>query len=720
MDDHTTVANASQVLNPSPCHAAALLYAERGIPVFPILPGTKKPATNNGFYDASADVGQINEWWTDNPDYNVAFEPDRAGWAVIDLDGGEIGEASWARLQVEHGDAPETYEVRTPRGGRHLYFAGSLPSTVQKIGEKIDTRSRAGYVLLPPSVVDGRSGRPEKEWGAYEVVRRMPMAELPPWLPVALNATVEKRKAVTTELDLPTNIRKAVKFMQGKPEVTQGDGADAKTYEMACWLADLGLSEEKALELMLAHYKCSPQDERYEAFLTRKIANAYAYRQNEVGADADDGTPASSNFEATILNLGLLHAPANVAATNDTAAFETPPGVDPAEWARALLKLRSHTYEEGMNRPPIEYWPSTRLPKASHEGAVGLIVAESGGGKTTVIGYLAMEIMKAGGRVVYFPGEGKHGLDKNRIPAWVKTYAVAHDTMIANWRTVDAIPDLTKGVEVAAALAHHGAWLAETGGIAIFDTLKSATPGIEENSSAMGDFLAGDGAIRQFASVAHCTAVVAHHLGKNSEKNSRGHSSIEGNADFIMDVDWTKDAHSLELKHRKDRDGADGFSSYYKTFAGHGGVPCVAPVSQEAFRQMKPSAAKGRVSEVQAALQALFTGKPDQEPLSSDALAKEIVMLRERARLARAEEKGKAIEPWGQDKIEHEVRLVISNLLNAYSKPADGQAAELYAFAVKDDAGKITVGTKKERLWCLPTAKGQAASGFVGLAPPTE
>ena len=84
-----------------------------------------------------------------------------SGFFVVDLDvdkeKGVDGIATWARLIAEHGDvvAPT---VLTPRGGMHLYFkhVDGLGCTAGTLGPGIDTRGDGGYVLLPPSVVEGR------------------------------------------------------------------------------------------------------------------------------------------------------------------------------------------------------------------------------------------------------------------------------------------------------------------------------------------------------------------------------------------------------------------------------------------------------------------------------------------------------------------------------------------------------------------------------------
>ena len=84
------------------------------------------------------------------------------------------------RLAGEHGHRPTTM-VRTAGGGFHLYYrapAGvELRNTAGKLGPGIDTRGN-GYVVAPPSVVNGRTYVP--------VEPRHPVAELPAWVIAAL------------------------------------------------------------------------------------------------------------------------------------------------------------------------------------------------------------------------------------------------------------------------------------------------------------------------------------------------------------------------------------------------------------------------------------------------------------------------------------------------------------------------------------------------------
>jgi putative DNA primase/helicase len=157
---------------------AALQYAKRGWVVHPLLPGGKKPRTNWG-RDASRDPGKIHRWF-EGSDRNVGIvtgEP--SGLCVVDVDG-SIGEASLAR----YAPLPPTLEVRTPNG-RHLYFRWDdrCPGTkADSLGPKLDIRSTGGYVVAPPSVVEGRAYEWAGDWlgevAPFPDVLRAPAEEL--------------------------------------------------------------------------------------------------------------------------------------------------------------------------------------------------------------------------------------------------------------------------------------------------------------------------------------------------------------------------------------------------------------------------------------------------------------------------------------------------------------------------------------------------------------
>ncbi|MFF4485009.1 bifunctional DNA primase/polymerase [Streptomyces sp. NPDC001544] len=181
--------------------AAALYAAEHNWPVIPLHPHTKRPAGHperscpgtgrcaDGHRTpeqrATTDPELIQAAWA-RAAYNVGIATGPAGLLVIDLDvckpgekeGAPDGAASLSALCERAGEQlPPTYQVRTPSGGRHLYFTappgGRLHSSVNRLGPHVDTRAWGGYVVAPGSTTPD---------GAYEVLDDAPVAELPHWL----------------------------------------------------------------------------------------------------------------------------------------------------------------------------------------------------------------------------------------------------------------------------------------------------------------------------------------------------------------------------------------------------------------------------------------------------------------------------------------------------------------------------------------------------------
>jgi hypothetical protein len=153
----------------------AILYAEKGFPVFPVhsiidgyctcwkpdcgAPG-KHPLTPRGFHDGVIDVLQIEQWWKEHPKSNIGLVTGKtSGVWVLDIDPRHGGDDSLIELEKKYGELPNTKVVLTGGGGRHIYF--SYPSFKvdcrTKLLPGIDVRGNGGYVLAPPSChVSGR------------------------------------------------------------------------------------------------------------------------------------------------------------------------------------------------------------------------------------------------------------------------------------------------------------------------------------------------------------------------------------------------------------------------------------------------------------------------------------------------------------------------------------------------------------------------------------
>ena len=187
---------------------AALGYAERGWHVFPLRPGTKKPAVpdhpahlcdhsdrrctdgHTGWEQrATTNPARIQAAWTHRR-YGIGIATGPSRLVVVDLDVPKVpdhhtGAQHLAHLERVHGRRlPVTFTVATPRGGQHRYYrmprhGPALGNTASRVAPYIDTRAAGGYVVAPPTgTADGR----------YRVTDDRPPARLPDWFAVLLTA----------------------------------------------------------------------------------------------------------------------------------------------------------------------------------------------------------------------------------------------------------------------------------------------------------------------------------------------------------------------------------------------------------------------------------------------------------------------------------------------------------------------------------------------------
>jgi hypothetical protein len=160
--------------------AAALRYAELGYRVFPCVAAGKAPLTDHGFHDATCDPDQIERWWAKHPLANIGIATE--GLIVIDIDG--------ATNAWPGGDPERSAELAvapmatTPRGGSHRIFrqpAGKAwRCTEGRLAPKVDTRADGGYIVAPPSVVEGKPYRWAPGLELDETAEQLP--EPPAWL----------------------------------------------------------------------------------------------------------------------------------------------------------------------------------------------------------------------------------------------------------------------------------------------------------------------------------------------------------------------------------------------------------------------------------------------------------------------------------------------------------------------------------------------------------
>lgn len=142
-----------------PPREAAARFAAARVPVFPCVPGEKRPLVARGFHDASADLGQVAGWWSRWPSANIGIPTGVAsGVEVVDVDVHTTGTGFPAFCEAHRQGHAAGWAalVRTPSGGLHAYYPAHpdrVQSSWQAARAHVDFRGDGGYIIVPPSKV---------------------------------------------------------------------------------------------------------------------------------------------------------------------------------------------------------------------------------------------------------------------------------------------------------------------------------------------------------------------------------------------------------------------------------------------------------------------------------------------------------------------------------------------------------------------------------------
>lgn len=530
-----------------------LADALRGCKVFPIIAGTKHPATENGWKDASDDQRQIDQWERDFPGCNWAVACGPSDLFVFDIDPNGID--TWKALVAADPDiraaVKSAYTVRTPRGGFHHYFRGNGPSTASRIAEGIDTRGgircedgsiiSGGYVLLPGSHTE--DGGYTEEGGSLEALPKSVAALVP-----------EKKKGQAHGLDKPLqpdnprNIQWCRDLIEsyvanGRVSV-QGRGGNNLAFAVVASILDKGISPATAFDLLWTEWNphCQPPWDDWE--LETLVRNASEYGEETKGAKGfETNADAFSGFKGlddwTPSDGGLDDAPAPIA--------ERPRG--------HVMAL--HDYADSVGDP--EWLIRGFLPAQG----VAMLYGDSG----TYKSFLALDwaLSLAYGEpgpweaapvkhdVFFIAGEGPVATAKKRWPAWREH----RDIEFVNdhrFFILDRVPTFTddeRWEDIKADLAH----LNVRPELVVIDTMSRAMAGADENSSKDATMMLSfaESIARHF----ECLVLLIHHTGKDEKKGARGSSVFKANVDSQMATSKKHGGMELRVKKHKDADAPD-------------------------------------------------------------------------------------------------------------------------------------------------------------------
>lgn len=191
----------------SPQIVAAHDAVRRGFHIFPCERDEKLPAYRSGvfqeqrikWYDyATDDPLLVAQWWSYQPEFNIGVCCKKSGLLVVDCDmpkddSTTTGVDQFHDLCRKYGaswaEATRTYQVSTPSGGRHFYYAWprDVIASQRSLDTMIDVRTnggdKGGYVV-------GAGSRIPIGW--YRVVRQDPVKPCPQWLVKHVQAPPEQ------------------------------------------------------------------------------------------------------------------------------------------------------------------------------------------------------------------------------------------------------------------------------------------------------------------------------------------------------------------------------------------------------------------------------------------------------------------------------------------------------------------------------------------------
>jgi hypothetical protein len=491
----------------TPRHQTARELAAKGIPVFPLKPDGKTTVTSHGFKDETTDLSLISEWWS-KADFNIGVRPFHMGLVAIDLDLKKPDGVSQAVLDI----LPATRTHATPHGGEHRLYA-----TAEKFGNavlavNVDVRSEKGYILWPPSTVDGVE---------YSVVNDREAMPLPADVADRLRGKAQDVEATPYD-DIGLDV---------DPEGARGfcarlAGKDYDRFALAAALVrNFGLTDATAsalcLEYGLRTWTANNGSTTWEATLR----NARKYGKGELGEGVAFRLPDVDGDPATFdVFIPKVEKPKNRFG-----------GRDP---------------EEAANRPPIAYWDKYKtLPKGP---AVGFAIGLSGSHKSGIFLKYALDIIEAGGRVLFIAAEGAYGIETARLPKAREARNMPWAPLKAGWRTETEAFNLLRPEDHELLFEAYRDFAPS----AIFVDVIAKVVADDINEPKVG--MAIMNAAQQLASRFDCPIIFAHHPPLADPNRGMGSSFLHSLADFEWII--TKNAGKAWLTVSKMKDGPAEFT----------------------------------------------------------------------------------------------------------------------------------------------------------------
>lgn len=490
----------------TPFLESALALAAKGLPVFRLAPGSKKPPKDSDWKnEATTDPIIIKRLWENEP-YNIGIATGNGILGLdIDMKPGKDGMSEFKKLNIPD-EFVNTLIHRTPSGGYHVIWkadTSSIPNSASSLASGLDIRSSGGYLVGPGSVLYNGSGN-----GKYTVHKQRDIHEAWPNLVRLLSRGQAKSNVVQHDLDNASSVTHARDWLISAPPAIEGRGGDDLTYRTAAKVKDLGVSEDVCLALMVEYWndRCSPPWPYDD--LQKKVAGAYMYGQNAPGSQSP-----------TVLFQGVKIEQPEPAKPTDFHVFrhEDADKYDLKEVSWLFPDLLPTTGTSVLSGPP--------------QSAKTFLVLEMARALATGSAFFDIRADELGGTVIAYGGSEGSGL-----PLRLKALQEV-EPMPITAITIGNLSERGAMTKLADFLYEEDLRMKALYGVplklVVIETLSSSGLMNDEDSNAEGA-----AAIANLATLSRLTntqVMVTHHPPKSGD-GLRGASSLGGNADTHIEI----------------------------------------------------------------------------------------------------------------------------------------------------------------------------------------
>lgn len=282
--DRWTPQLVHDVANSPDLAAAALRLGANRVPVFPCVPGGKRPLTPHGFQDATAEHDSIDSWWRRQPEANIGVPTGALGGIdVVDVDVRPTGSGYPGIGRARDAGLVDGWAwlVRTPSGGLHAYFLHDEQReqrSWQVPDKHIDFRGDGGYIVMPPSQVVDTAGVAH----GYELLAVADHRQPRPVDATALRAYLDPPRTPRPPKDLPPpgarpehlaayvascpeGRRNNVLFWAACRMVEDGHPWNTTAHLLGEAAQTAGLPEAEAMGAIRSAYRCTSQRGSFSA-----------------------------------------------------------------------------------------------------------------------------------------------------------------------------------------------------------------------------------------------------------------------------------------------------------------------------------------------------------------------------------------------------------------------------------------------------------------------